>query len=70
MGGAELHLLHDRLPDSLKGKVDVEGLTCMGKCNTGKNEHPCALVNGEVIENASIQKIITKLLTTHTNDLL
>ncbi len=70
MGGAALHLLNDSLPLSLKNKVYIEGVPCFGKCDSSPKEHPCVLINGEEILNASIQKIVTKLLTLDTNDLL
>lgn len=70
MGGAELHLLNDHLPTPLKGKVSIEGATCFGKCNTKDKKHPCVLINGDIITNASTQKIIAKLQTLETNDLL
>ncbi len=70
MGGAELHLLIDSLPDTLKGLVSIEGVPCFGKCDTDKKEHPCVLINGEELNNATTQKIIKQLLTLENNDLL
>ena len=70
MGGAALHLLNDSLPSSLKNKVSIEGVPCFGKCDTDPKKHPCVLINGEEMMNASIQKIIAKLLTPDTHDLL
>jgi len=70
MGGADLHLLNESLPSSLKGKVSIEGTPCLGKCNLDQKAHPCVLINGEEMPNASILKIIAKLLTIDTDDLL
>lgn len=70
MGGAELHLLNECLPESLKQLVSVEGVPCFGKCDTDKKQHPCVLINGQELNNATTQKIIKQLLTLENNDLL
>ncbi|WP_439185584.1 (2Fe-2S) ferredoxin domain-containing protein [Carboxylicivirga taeanensis] len=70
MGGAELHLLNECLPEGLKDKVSIEGSACFGKCNTDEKKHPCVLINGQELNNASTQKIIKQLLTLENNDLL
>ncbi|MCT4589765.1 MAG: NAD(P)H-dependent oxidoreductase subunit E [Carboxylicivirga sp.] len=70
MGGAELHLLKDSLPDSLKSKVNIEGIPCMGSCDKDEKLHPCVLVNKVPINKASTQKVIKHLLTLEKNDLL
>ncbi|MBR8537185.1 NAD(P)H-dependent oxidoreductase subunit E [Carboxylicivirga sediminis] len=70
MGGAELHLLIEALPDQLKDKVSIEGIPCIGKCDTNEKLHPCVLINGEELNNASTQKIIKQLLTLDNNDVL
>ena len=64
MGGSELLLLEEQLPDDLKAVTDIEGSSCSGICNrseygSAQADHaPFALVDGNVIEQASIQKII------------
>ncbi|MBS2213150.1 NAD(P)H-dependent oxidoreductase subunit E [Carboxylicivirga mesophila] len=70
MGGAELHLLIEALPAQLKDKVSIEGIPCFGKCDTNEKLHPCVLINGAELNNASTQKIIKQLLTLDNNDLL
>ncbi len=70
MGGAELHLLNEALPQQLKGQVSIEGIPCIGLCDSDKKQHPCVLINGEELTNASTQKIINHLLTHEKNDLL
>ncbi|MCU4157796.1 NAD(P)H-dependent oxidoreductase subunit E [Carboxylicivirga sp. A043] len=70
MGGAELHLLNDSLPFQLKDKVSIEGIPCFGRCDSNEKIHPCVLINGEELDNATTQKIIKKLLTLEDNDLL
>ena len=67
MGGSELLLLEEELPDDLKAVTEVDGSPCSGICNrpeygSSQADHaPFALVDGKVIEQASIQKIINCL---------
>jgi NADH:ubiquinone oxidoreductase subunit E len=59
MGGSELPLLVDMLPDELKGQVRIEGTTCIGACNKDSSVKPPFVdVNGQIIALASIAKII------------
>ena len=67
MGGSELLLLEEQLPDDLKAVTEVEGSTCIGICTRSDYEGeqadhaPFALVDEAVIEQASAQKIIDYL---------
>jgi len=67
MGGSELLLLEEQLPDDLKAITEIEGSPCIGTCKHsehGKNQSdhaPFVQINGEVIEQASTQKIIEYL---------
>jgi NADH:ubiquinone oxidoreductase subunit E len=59
MGGSELPLLVDMLPDELKNLVSIEGTTCIGNCNKENSiKPPFVEVNGQIIAQASIAKII------------
>jgi NADH:ubiquinone oxidoreductase subunit E len=64
MGGSELLLLEDQLPDDLKEVTTIEGSPCIGTCKhseygkTQSDHAPFVQINGEVIEQANIQKII------------
>lgn len=63
MGASEILLLGDELPESLKGKVQIEGMTCMEKCKKSEcGKAPFVIINGEVMENASYIGILDKLL--------
>ncbi|MCU4176697.1 NAD(P)H-dependent oxidoreductase subunit E [Carboxylicivirga sp. N1Y90] len=65
MGGAEIHLLNEKLPVELKERVSIEGIPCLGNCeDNAEKAHPCVLINGETMPKASIQKIINHLLST------
>jgi NADH:ubiquinone oxidoreductase subunit E len=67
MGGSELLLLEEQLPDDLKEITDVEGSPCIGACKraeygkTQSDHAPFIQINGEVIEQANTQKIIEYL---------
>ena len=58
MGGAELPALIDFLPNSLQSKVKVTGMVCANYCKNPENKPPFVLINNELIQEASIEKII------------
>jgi len=62
MGNHNLKDIKDQLPDDLKERVFVEGSVCLG-CEkmTKKPQHPYVEVDGTLIENASLEKIIIRL---------
>lgn len=62
MGGSELQLLEDYLPEDLKKHVDIEGSICLGYCNESEDlKPPFASVNGKCISRASITTIINQI---------
>lgn len=64
MGASELLLLGEMLPEDLKDKVEIEGVTCLDKCKgagSGKSKPPYVLVDGELIESATVQSVIAKI---------
>jgi len=67
MGGSELLLLEEQLPDDLKAVTEIEGSPCIGSCERseqGKHQSdraPFVKINGEVMEQANAQKIIEHL---------
>jgi len=69
MGGSELLLLEEELPDDLKAITEIEGSPCSGICNRSEysgaqaDHAPFAQVDGKIIEQASVQKIIECLRT-------
>ena len=69
MGSSELLLLEEQLPSDLKAVTEIEGSPCSGICNhseysgTQADHAPFAQVDGKIIEQASIQKIIDCLIT-------
>lgn len=62
MGNHELKDIKDQLPADLKESVFVEGSVCLG-CEKmdRKPQHPYVEVDGKLIENASLEKVISYL---------
>ncbi len=59
MGGSDLPLVADFLPEEIKSKVKIEGTPCLGFCNrSGAHKPPFVTVNGIMISEATFAKII------------
>lgn len=59
MGGAELQLLGDYLPESLADRVEIRGATCLDFCNQeGKGKAPFVLVGEELVTGATVAKVV------------
>lgn len=62
MGGSELLLLDDHIPAKWKSNVELEGSPCLGYCKDKSNgKAPFALVDGELISQATIPDILRKI---------
>ncbi|HZK20590.1 MAG TPA: hypothetical protein VFC68_07690 [Treponemataceae bacterium] len=62
MGGSELLLLEEKLPENLKGKVDIECVTCLDRCKSFENgKPPFVLLEKELVPEATIGTIIEKI---------
>lgn len=62
MGGSDLLLLEDHIPESLKQHVSIEGSNCLGFCeDRTKGKAPFVEINGELLEQATIPKILMYL---------
>ena len=64
MGASDLLLLEEVLPEELKDKVEIEGVTCLEKCKStgiGKNKAPFVMVDDELVPSASVQTVIAKI---------
>ncbi|MBO5481986.1 MAG: NAD(P)H-dependent oxidoreductase subunit E [Spirochaetaceae bacterium] len=64
MGASDLLLLEEVLPEHLKGKVEIEGVTCLEKCKStgiGKNKAPFVMVDDELVPSATVQTVIAKI---------
>jgi len=68
LGGAELPSLGQHLPDNIKEKVEIKGSPCVNHCKNTEMKPPFVEINGEVIEQASINKILEHLEKLLAND--
>lgn len=58
MGGAELQLIDEHIPQELLPHVDISGSPCLDFCEKVAGSAPYATVGGKVISQASINKIV------------
>lgn len=62
MGASELLLLGESLPVELRDAVEIEGIPCIEECRgITEKRPPYVKVNGELIESATLQTIISKI---------
>ena len=62
MGGSELLLLDELLSERLRAVTEIDGTACFGLCKEQSHENaPFVKINGEVMEQATAQKIIERL---------
>ncbi|GBU21707.1 hypothetical protein R80B4_01607 [Fibrobacteres bacterium R8-0-B4] len=67
MGGSELLLLEEQLPDDLKAVTEINGSPCIGICKNadyGKaqaDHAPFVQIDGEIVYEANIQKVVDHL---------
>lgn len=62
MGGADLLLIQDKLPQDLKEKVLVKGSPCLEFCKGDKNgKPPFAMIDGEMVCEATVTKVIDRI---------
>lgn len=64
MGGHNLPLLAEKLPADLQNKVTIEGASCLECCGEDSGmKPPFVEVNGRIISEATIVKIIDAIRT-------
>ncbi|MGE0078049.1 MAG: NAD(P)H-dependent oxidoreductase subunit E [Bacteroidales bacterium] len=68
MGGSELPELAHHLPEHIKSKVEIKGMVCGQYCKDSSKKPPFVTVNDELIEQASIEKIINYIEKALSND--
>jgi len=68
MGGAVLPELELYLPEQLKSKVEIKGMTCADYCKQEDHKPPYVMVNDHLIESASIEKIIAYIKNCEDHD--
>lgn len=63
MGGADLPLISEVIPAEIKDNVEISGITCMDCCsNEDGLKPPFVKVNGRVIAQATIAKVIDEIV--------
>lgn len=64
MGGSDLLLLEDHIPEKFKAIISIEGSSCLNYCeDRTKGKAPFVEINGELMEKATIPKILKYLET-------
>lgn len=59
MGGSDMQLLHEHLPESWKDKVEVVGASCLDYCFDKSNgTPPFVVVDDQIVSEANITKVI------------
>lgn len=59
MGGAELQLIDEYLPEEILDRVDIKGAPCLDHCNHCDGpKAPFVEVGGKVISEASVTKVV------------
>lgn len=62
LGSNRLLNIENEMPADLRGKAEVKALPCMGLCDEKKlSGAPYVKLNGQVIENATAEKIYEKM---------
>lgn len=61
LGGAELMVFDEWLPESLSNQVKLTTSTCLGYCKDESRKPPFVEINGQCIEQADKNTIITEL---------
>lgn len=62
MGASDILLLEEELPQSLRERVDIEGVTCLGYCKDSKvGKAPFVTINGEVMQAATLPKVMARI---------
>ena len=63
MGGADLQLLNEVLPEEIAQHVDLRFSTCLGLCKVDNGNPPFVEIERKAISEANITKITEELKT-------
>ncbi len=62
MGAPQVQALEFSAPEDLADKIEITEVRCMNHCNKGGyNKGPFVEVNGELIEEATLEKVVSKI---------
>lgn len=63
MGGSDLPLISDVIPNELKDQIEIEGFACLDFCNNDKDlKPPFVKVNDILISEASVSKVLEVII--------
>ena len=59
MGGSDLLLLDEQIPEAWKARVQIEGSPCLNLCMDKKNgKAPFVDIDGEIVSQAAIPDVL------------
>ena len=62
MGAADLVVIEDLLNPSVRQKVEIVGVTCMGLCKDEANgKPPFVVIDGETLCEATLDKVLARI---------
>ena len=63
MGAPQIQALEFAAPADIADKIEIKEVRCMNHCSKGNgyNKGPFVEVNGEVIEEATFEKVVAKI---------
>jgi NADH:ubiquinone oxidoreductase subunit E len=63
MGAPQVQALEFSAPEDLADRIEITEVRCMNHCNQGRNYNkgPFVEVNGELIEEATMEKVVLKI---------
>ena len=63
MGAPQIQALEFSAPEDIADKIEVTEVRCMNHCSQGQgyNKGPFVEINGEVMEEATFEKVVAKV---------
>lgn len=68
MGGSELPTLSQYIPAMYLNQIDIKGSPCINHCKDKGLKPPFAEINGDIISEATIDKLLKELIKRIEND--
>lgn len=65
MGGSDLHLIKNNLPNNVASNITIKGENCMGYCQnfTQTQKVPIVQINGKIMESTNLNKLKNHIQT-------
>ena len=63
MGGADLQVIDEHIPEELLEFIDIKGAPCLEHCNKpiGNSKAPYVEIDGTVISDATVIKVVNAI---------